>query len=97
MAPTTRTTTNRPVMGATRVRQGRSGRHVMWVLIFGLALVILGFAAAYLWKSDDLASSNVNNGPARAEDTGWAAPEPAAVVPQPGQTATPGSSPAEQR
>jgi hypothetical protein len=35
-------------MGATRARQGRSGRHMLWVLVFGLGLVILGLAAAYL-------------------------------------------------
>ena len=95
MAPTTRSTT-RPVMGATRARQGRSGRHVLWVLIFGTALVILGFAAAFLWKSDDLSSANTNNGPANAAATGWAAPEPAAVNPQPAEKASPGSAPTAQ-
>ena len=83
MAPTTRST-DPPVMGATRARQGRSGRHMLWVLVFGLGLVILGFAAAYLWKAGDLRSANVNNGPADAAATNWKAPEPAAVNPQPG-------------
>ena len=92
MAPTTRSN-NHPVMGATRARQGRSGRHVMWVLIFGLALVILGFTAAFLFKADDLGSANVNNGPVNAAATGWTAPEPAAVNPQPDEKATQGSAP----
>ena len=77
----------RPATGATRARQGQSGRHVLWVLIFGTALVVLGFAAAYLWSADDLASANANNGPARpAEASGWNAPEPAPQIPQPAQT-----------
>ncbi|MGA0605642.1 hypothetical protein ACO2Q0_06540 [Phenylobacterium sp. VNQ135] len=77
MASSTRET-SRPVVGATRARQGRSGRHVLLVLGFGLLLVILGFAAAYMWRSDDLASTNTNNGPSDRAEV-FNAPEPAPI------------------
>jgi hypothetical protein len=72
---------SRPVLNATRARQGRPGRPVLWVLIFGVALTVLGFLVAYAWKADDLASTNVNNGPqdARAFD----APDSPAVQTNP--------------
>ena len=44
--------TERPqVMNATRARQGRWGRHVFWVLVFGTMLAALGMFAAWTWKS----------------------------------------------
>jgi hypothetical protein len=92
MALSTRST-DRPAVGATRARQGRLGKHVMWVLVFGLALTILGFFAAYAWKSDDLASTEPNNGREQADAQAFNAPEPAAINPQPAEKADPGSSP----
>lgn len=77
MASSTRET-SRPAVGATRVRQGRSGRHVFWVLVFGLLLVILGFVAAYMWQADDLARTEANNGPASRAEV-FNAPEPAPI------------------
>lgn len=40
-----------PVLSATRARQGRRGRHVLWVLVFSTVLAALGMFAAWSWKS----------------------------------------------
>jgi hypothetical protein len=40
-------------MGATRARQGRWGRHVFWVLLFGTLLSALAMFAAWTWKVGD--------------------------------------------
>jgi hypothetical protein len=77
MALSTRET-SRPAVGATRARQGRSGRHVFWVLLFGTLLAALALFAAWTWRSGDLASTNSNNGPA-AEAPVFNAPEPAPI------------------
>lgn len=87
MALSTRSTSTRPVMSATRARQGRYGRHVFWVLLFGTLLAALGLFAAWTWRAGDLASTNSNNGPSRAA-AAFNAPEPAAINPQPSQTGT---------
>jgi len=85
MAPSTRSTS--PI-GVTRARQGRSGRHVLLVLVFGLLLVVLGFTAAFLWKKGDFESANSNNGPSTAGRM-YNTPEPAPINTQPDQKATP--------
>jgi heme/copper-type cytochrome/quinol oxidase subunit 2 len=46
---------DRQTVGATRARQGRTGRNILWVLVIGIALVVLGFAATWAWKARDLA------------------------------------------
>jgi len=71
--------TERPVVNATRARQGRWGRPIMLVLIFGTLLAALGMFAAWSWKSAD-------EGPAgTAQETvdgrGFGAPEPVAPTP----------------
>lgn len=44
--------TERPaVLSATRARQGRWGRHVFWVLVFGTLLAALGMFAAWSWRA----------------------------------------------
>jgi hypothetical protein len=83
----------RPVLGVVRARQGRTGAHVLWVLVFGVLLTVLAFAAAYLWNLPSFHSANVNN-PAASSTSGpaaknWQAPEPAPINPQPYQNATP--------
>ncbi|MCR5877792.1 hypothetical protein [Phenylobacterium sp. J367] len=85
----------RPTMSATRARQGRLGRHILWVLVFGLALVVLGFFAAYAWKSGDLASTEVHNGKQPADAQAFNAPEPAAVNTPPPLATQPGSAQGE--
>ena len=66
MAPSTRSTTRPPHLGVTRARQGRLGRHVLWVLLVALLLVVLGFFATWTWQAQDLASCEISWGvPAR--------------------------------
>ena len=76
---------NRPTLGATRARQGRFGRHVVWVLLFSTLLAALALFAAWTWKSGDLASANSNNGPSAAGKQ-FNSPEPAAVQTPENQT-----------
>ncbi|PZQ64919.1 MAG: hypothetical protein DI570_03635 [Phenylobacterium zucineum] len=40
----------RPVLNATRARQGRWGRHVFWVLVFSTVLAALAMFAAWAWR-----------------------------------------------
>lgn len=44
--------TARPVLNATRARQGRWGQQVFWVLVFGTLLAALGLFFAYTWQSE---------------------------------------------
>ncbi|MDB5445022.1 MAG: hypothetical protein JWQ97_339 [Phenylobacterium sp.] len=75
MAPSTRSPT-RPTIGVTRARQGRLGRNILWVLLVALVLVVLGFFAAWTWKSRDLASVEPNNGTERVDARAFNAPPP---------------------
>ena len=68
----------RPVLSATRARQGRFGKQIFWVLLFGTALAALGLFAAWTWKSGDLASANSNNGPSQSA-AAFSAPDPGLV------------------
>lgn len=74
---------SRTVLGVTRARQGRSGRPIVWVLVFGLALTVLGFFAAYAWKADDLASTEVNNAREPQDAQVFDAPSSPAVLTHP--------------
>ncbi|MDB5450878.1 MAG: hypothetical protein JWQ52_2006 [Phenylobacterium sp.] len=78
MALSTRTT-GRPTLGATRARQGRLGRPVLWVLLFSLLLVVLGFLAAYTWKSGDFTRANSDNGRPKAGAPLFDSPPPGAA------------------
>lgn len=69
----------RPGVGATRARQGRFGRHVFWVLLFGTLLAALGLFAAWTWRSGDLASTEPNNARQKADAALFDAPEPAPI------------------
>jgi len=94
----TATETPRRVEPATRARQGRYGRHMMWVLLGGIFLVVAAFAAIMAYRAGDFASVNANNGasPAlvRQQSQGFQAPQPAPVTPQPGTDHTaPGPAP----
>jgi hypothetical protein len=81
MALSTRST-SRPTVGVTRVRQGRLGRNILWVLIAALLLVVLGFFATWTWKARDLANApNQGRAPASAAQT-FNAPPPRAAVRQ---------------
>jgi hypothetical protein len=70
----------RPVVNATRARQGRWGRPVMLVLIFGTLLAALGMFAAWSWKSAD--EGPPGPGQERVDGRGFGAPEPPPPNPQ---------------
>jgi len=78
---------HRPTVGVTRARQGRSGRHVLWVLLVGVALAALALFGAWTWKADDLASTEPNNGRETADARAFNAPEPAPINTSPDQKA----------
>jgi hypothetical protein len=70
---------DRPTVGATRARQGRMGRNIFWVLVFGVALTVLGFAATWAWKAGDFASTEPSNTARTADAASFSAPRPDAA------------------
>jgi hypothetical protein len=75
-----------PTLNATRARQGRWGRHVFWVLVFGTLLAGLGMFFAYTWRGEaDPAPGSVAEqqgvGPAYDTPTAPAPPSPAPQTP----------------
>jgi hypothetical protein len=86
--------TARRVLPGTRARQGWPTRGMMGVLLGGLFLVIAAFAALYAYRAGEFNNANSNNVPAsvhaadrsipKQEAEAFHAPEPAAIVPQPG-------------
>jgi hypothetical protein len=76
---------HRPTLGATRARQGRFGRHVVWVLLFGTLLAALALFGAWTWKSGDLANANLNDGREAGDAARFNAPEPAPINTTPAQ------------
>jgi hypothetical protein len=80
---------DRPTIGATRARQGRLGRNIFWVLVFGIALTVLGFAATWAWKAGDLASTEPSNAAERSDASGFQAPQPAGAARQNNQHPAP--------
>lgn len=42
-----------PHLSATRARQGRWGKHVFWVLVFGTAFAALGLLLAWIWRAEE--------------------------------------------
>ena len=86
MALSTRDTSGNTTIGVTRARQGRTGRHVFWVLLFGTLLAALAMFAAWTWRSGDLASTEPNNGRQAADARAFDSPEPAAMQNAPAET-----------
>lgn len=74
----------RPVLNATRARQGRYGRRIFWVLVASTLLAALGLLIAWTFKAPALiaADANVANTKAQAARQ-FSAPEtpPAAQAP----------------
>jgi hypothetical protein len=68
------------VLNATRARQGRFGRHMLWVLVISTALAALALAGAWAWKAPGFARASSGNGPAQSGPT-FHAPPPAAPTP----------------
>lgn len=71
-----------PTVNATRARQGRWGRHVFWVLVFGTLLAALGLFAAWTWRSPDLAATEPTQYEAQQKAQTFDAPEPPPPNPQ---------------
>ena len=67
---------------ATRARQGRMGRSIFWVLVFGVALTVLGFAATWAWKAGDFARVEPNGTANTPAAQSYAAPRPDAATRQ---------------
>jgi hypothetical protein len=74
---------SRQTLGATRARQGRFGRHMLWVLLFGTLLASIGLFAAWTWRAPDLAASGAINDQQSADSRAFNAPEPAPVAKPP--------------
>lgn len=69
---------NRQAVPATRVRQGRFGRHMFWVLLVSTALAALALFGAWTWRSDDLAATEPNNARQTSDAAGFTQAEPTA-------------------
>jgi hypothetical protein len=67
-----------PVLTATRARQGRYGRHVLWVLLASTALAALALFGAWTWKAPDLAATEPHNAKQPADARAFDMGEPAA-------------------
>lgn len=87
-----------PVLNVTEARQGRRGKHVLWILIVSLILVVAALFGSWAARAPQLADSNANNGRASSGGEPFNAPEPAAkqtdVMQAPG---VPGETPASSR
>lgn len=80
---------HRPTVGATRARQGRRGMPIVWVLVVGMALVILGFILTWVWKSGDLRSAAQPQATHASQVSGFNAPPPDAASRQDYQKGAP--------
>ena len=71
----------RPILTATRARQGRWRQHVFWVLLFGTLLAALGLFAAWTWKAPDLAGSEQTTAQRAATAATFDTPAPTSPTP----------------
>jgi hypothetical protein len=69
-------------INATRARQGRLGRNIFWVLVFGIVLTVLGFAATWAWKASDFAAVQPSHAARQANAAHFQAPPPSAATRQ---------------
>lgn len=75
--------TERPAtLNATRARQGRWGRQIFWVLVFGTLLAALGLFAAWTWQAPDLAATEPTKAEQQQKARTFDAPEPPSPTPQ---------------
>jgi hypothetical protein len=70
------------VVGATRARQGRYGRHVFWVLLISTILAAIALTVAWGWRSGDLASTEPHNARQAADAAQFQAVDPAPAAQQ---------------
>jgi hypothetical protein len=76
-------------VSATRARQGRLGRNIFWVLVFGIVLTVLGFAATWAWKASDFAAVQPSNAARKANAAHFQAPPPSGATRQNDQNGGP--------
>jgi hypothetical protein len=68
-----------PELSATRARQGRFGRQMVWVLAVSTLLAAIGLFLAWTWKAPSADSANAGSGHVNAGNT-FNAPDPAPVT-----------------
>jgi hypothetical protein len=71
-------TDGHPDLNATEARQGRRGKHVLWILIISLGLIVVIYGVIWLMNAGPLSdkSGNAQADPAAAAT--YSAPAPAA-------------------
>ncbi len=67
-----------PRLEATEARQGRRGKHVLWILVMSLVLVILALFGAWAARAPDLAKADPNGTSRTSAAASFNAPEPSA-------------------
>lgn len=83
-------TSGHATLAATPARQGRFGKHMFWVLVFGTLLAAIGLFAAWTWKAPALSRASEQQSAAQAVSAPtYNAPEPgpATVQKSPDQSA----------
>lgn len=73
-----------PRLNATRARQGRYGQHIFWILVVSTVLAALALFGAWGFRSNDLASVEVNNGAKTTAEARRYSTEPSPVRQTPG-------------
>jgi hypothetical protein len=73
--------TGHPELPATRARQGRWGRHLMWVLIVGTALAALAMIAAWAWRADTYVASEPSHAEQQKAAQSFDTPAPPPATP----------------
>lgn len=66
------------VMDVTHARQARRGKHVLWILIISLVLVVAALFGAWGMRAQQLQDVEPHNGRQPADAQAFQAPEPAA-------------------
>ena len=87
-----------PVLNVTEARQGRRGKHVLWILLASLVLVVAALFGSWAARAPQLATTEDRANPQMENSQTFSAPEPAAkqtdVMQAPGVPGeTPASSP----
>lgn len=82
-----------PKMLATPARQGALGKPVMVVLLVSVSLAFVGLMAAWLFRADDLAESNVHAGRQASDAALFEESAPAPRIPEADGPAGPTTQP----
>ena len=66
-----------PDLNATEARQGRRGRHVLWILVISTALIVVIYAIVWLANAGPLSNKHGSAQADPAAAASYSAPEPA--------------------